>query len=927
MIRKITLSLFFISTLTFSQEILESKLIETNTSGSTDPKGMVNFNDKILYSSSYIESSYDGRNLYEYNPSENNIKLIKKVNTSYSYPGITSKIYKLSNNSAMFLSKTGVYDNAQLWETDGTEEGTAKIYTFSNYFDDFTISKVVNKRLIFSRDYYNDQNTYAIGEGETAPVKLASGNVIGNIVKDQNYCYFFVKNGLDIKLVKTDGTLNGTEILSTNNYIYYSYYYNLDLTLYNNKLYYSISDSDYKYKLFAFDLLSKNSSVIFNSDTSTNAINSICAKLGSDLVYIFNKKIYRISGNSLEFVKDFPQGYNGNISSTSYALNNKLFFNTTDNKVLSVDADFNLSIIDFENSNSIITNVLDSSDFLVVGIPNATTSTNMWLYDGADKKFKILVSSDKSNFASIGDNVYFAGQKSTNDRELYKISKTTGDISLTKDANLTGSGDPRLFISDASNNFVFFAKDDNQRYQFFVKKRNQNTVTKLSSFETTPTGQYNSYPIYNTIFSLGDYFYLASGNSFYRTTINEGSSLLLAGPVNDLIISYKIIKNQLVYMTYNSSQYETKIWSINNDRQSPVLLKTYYSTSNNNISNYGNLDTSIVDENWAYFMITNYDGSTNFLRTDGSSTNTKIITTTTKGQGRYLFLGISDNKIFYYYNLQTGDFMNRFSYIDLSNNVNSDLNIGNYYPNRSVLYKNKIYFASNGDLFTIDKTGVSMVKDFTANDDIYFSDCGGRLFLGKTGLGIFTYDGISDPTEVKYNSTSINNIYGLYMRGQVCLKDTFFLNGNPDLYRIEKNSNTAKKYSLYYNNSKASYISEIGTDGEKLYFNYNTEANGYELFEVTSELNLATSEVVKTNEKSKIYLYPNPASDFIKIRNESANKINSFLIYDFSGKIISEGKYTGENQNINISNMIKGTYIIEVKTNSGKSYSHKFIKN
>ncbi len=926
MIRKITLSLFFISNLTFSQEILESKLIETNTSGSSDPKGMVDFQGKILYSSASGESSYDGRNLYEYNPIDNNIKLLKKVNTSYLYPGITSRIYKLSNNTAMFLSKSGYYDNAELWKTDGTEGGTAKIYTFSNYFDDFTVSKVFNNRLIFSRDYYNDQNTYAIGEGETAPVKLTSGNIISNIVKDENSCYFFVKNGLDIKLVKTNGTLSGTEILSTNNFIYYTYYYNLEITLDNKKLYYSITDSDYKYKLFAFDLISKSNNVIFNSNTSTNAINSICGKLGDDLIYIFNKKIYKIAGTSLDFVKDFPQEYNGNISSTSYALNNKLFFNTTDNRVLSLDMDLNLNNVDFENSNSVIMNVLDGSDFLVVGIPNITTSANMWLYDGAGKKFKILVSSDKSNFASIGDNIYFSGQKAANDRELYKISKATGDISLTKDANLTGSGDPRLFTSDASNNFVFFAKDDNQRYQFFVKKRNQATVTKLSSFADTPTGQYNSYPIYNTIFSLGDYFYLANGSSFYRTTINEGSSLQLAGPVNDLIISYKIIKNQLVYLTYNSSQYETKIWTVNNDRQTPVLLKTYYSTSNNNTSNYGNLDTSIVDENWAYFMITNYDGSTNFLRTDGSSANTKIITTTTKGQGRYLFMGISDNKIFFTYNLLLGDFMNKFCYIDLSNNTNNDLNTGNYYPNRSVLYKSKIYFASNGDLLTIDKTGVSMVKDFTANDDLYFSDCGGRLFLGKTGQGIFAFDGINDPSEVKYNNTSINNIFGLYTRGQICLKDSFFINGNPDIYRIEKNENTAKKYSLYYNNNKANYISEIGTDGEKIYFNYNTEANGYELFEVISELNLATSEVVKTDEKSLIYLYPNPASDFIRIKNESTKKIDSFLIYDFSGKIISEGKYIGENQNIDISNMNKGTYIIEVKTNSGKSYSHKFIK-
>lgn len=926
MIKNFTLSLIFISNLFFSQEILDSKLIETNTSGSSDPKGMVEFNNKILYSSASGESSYEGRNLFMYDPSDNKVNLVKKVNSSYLYPGITSRIYKLSNNTAMFLSKTGYYDNAQLWRTDGTESGTTKIFTFSTYFDDFTVSKVFKNRLIFSRDYYNDQNTYAIGEDGTEPVKLTSGNIISNIVQDVNYSYFFVKNGLDIKLVKTDGTLSGTEILSTNNFIYYTFYYNLQLTLDNNKLYYSISDSDYKYKLFAFDLLSKNNSVIFNSNTSTNAINSICGKLGNDLIYVINRKLYKITETDLEFVKDFPQEYNGNISSTSYALNNKLFFNTTDNKVLSLDSDLNLTQVDFENSNSVILKSLDDSGFLLAGLPsNATTSADMWLYNGGDKKFKILVSSDKSNFASIGDHIYFASQKAANDRELYKISKTNGAISLTQDANLKGSGDPRLFTNDESNNLIFLAKDDSQRYQFFVKKRNQESVTQLSNFTTTPTGEFNVYPIKNTIFSLGEHFYYANGSSFYRTTVNEGSSLQLAGPINDQIMSYKIIKNQLVYLTYNSSQYETKIWTVNNDWQAPILLKTYYSTTNN-ASNNENLDISVTDDNWAYFMVSNYDGSTNFLRTDGSLINTKIITTINKGQGRYLFLGLSDNKIFFTYNPFSGNFQDRFSYIDLSNNTNYDLITGNYYPNQSVMYKGKIYFDANGVLMTIDKTGVSVVKDFETNERLYFSACGGRLFMGKIGQGIFAYDGIGAPAEIKYNNTSMNNIYALYMRGQVCLKDTFFVNANPDLFRVEKNENTAKKYTLYYNNNKANYISEIGTDGEKLYFNYKTEENGYELFEVISELDLATSESIQGNGKSQIYLYPNPATDLIKIRNESAKKIDSFVIYDFSGKIILEGKYLGEDQNIDVSRMNRGVYMIEVKTSSGISYSHKFIK-
>lgn len=69
-----------------------------------------------------------------------------------------------------------------------------------------------------------------------------------------------------------------------------------------------------------------------------------------------------------------------------------------------------------------------------------------------------------------------------------------------------------------------------------------------------------------------------------------------------------------------------------------------------------------------------------------------------------------------------------------------------------------------------------------------------------------------------------------------------------------------------------------------------------------------------------IRIYPNPASDFIHIYS-SKYQIETSTIYDLSGKQI----LTTKQQKINISHLPSGTYIINIKTNSGYK-NFKFIK-
>ncbi|WP_294300730.1 zinc-dependent metalloprotease [uncultured Chryseobacterium sp.] len=82
---------------------------------------------------------------------------------------------------------------------------------------------------------------------------------------------------------------------------------------------------------------------------------------------------------------------------------------------------------------------------------------------------------------------------------------------------------------------------------------------------------------------------------------------------------------------------------------------------------------------------------------------------------------------------------------------------------------------------------------------------------------------------------------------------------------------------------------------------------------------LAVDEVKGT--KSEISIYPNPADTFIEIKN--LKEKGDYKIYTADGRLVQSGAVEG--QRIDVSALIKGVYVITVKTNTG-TFSTKLIK-
>ncbi len=120
-------------------------------------------------------------------------------------------------------------------------------------------------------------------------------------------------------------------------------------------------------------------------------------------------------------------------------------------------------------------------------------------------------------------------------------------------------------------------------------------------------------------------------------------------------------------------------------------------------------------------------------------------------------------------------------------------------------------------------------------------------------------------------------------------------------------------------NTNAAY--RIGFKNESSKNIYYTLSGGLyiDTFSVSTVLS------VEDFEKTSLSLYPNPVLDFISIDNPDNIQINAVSVIDMNGRELLNNKYTNTNNTINLSNLSKGIYFIQLNTEKG-ILSKKIIK-
>lgn len=109
--------------------------------------------------------------------------------------------------------------------------------------------------------------------------------------------------------------------------------------------------------------------------------------------------------------------------------------------------------------------------------------------------------------------------------------------------------------------------------------------------------------------------------------------------------------------------------------------------------------------------------------------------------------------------------------------------------------------------------------------------------------------------------------------------------------------------------------------------NNNNSTSGDYTYATTQTLSNTVNVMEQMNENTNISLYPNPANDYVYIKNETnATEKMNLNIFDVAGKLILTEKNLISNNVINIAALPKGNYVFRVEKNSGVEVK-KIIKN
>lgn len=188
----------------------------------SSPKFLTEFNGQLLFAA---QENLHGLELWISDGTDAGTHIVKDINPgpSESMSGSLGKGKQIIsfNNKAYFFAKDKPGENPALWETDGTEQGTIKIFTFNSTFPD------PNNLTIFQNNLY-----FTVKENSTIGYELYSFDISAKsikLVKDitsnddtkfsevtsgSKYIYFVGQSTLDgNNIYVSDGTEQGTKAI------------------------------------------------------------------------------------------------------------------------------------------------------------------------------------------------------------------------------------------------------------------------------------------------------------------------------------------------------------------------------------------------------------------------------------------------------------------------------------------------------------------------------------------------------------------------------------------------------------------------------------------------------------------------------------------------------------------------------------------
>ncbi len=980
------ISLFLIS---FCQsQTITAKLNEINFQGSSTPYYTLKYNNQLIFTA---EGGDTGRELWNYDFVSGKSKMIKDIFPYSNSGIDGNPYFNILNDKVFFLARSShsnywlfstdgteagtqyvfpfpsdlfffqdvvvagnkIYFliNYQLWVSDGTNAGTKKLKTFGSYTSGSVNLRVFGNKVVTAIDDGINGKQVWISDGTTDGTFLLkkisnTGSAIGNdfdIVDFNNKFYFFAYD-TESAVWESDGTTVGTKKFTNKVRGNFMQGYSL-----GNTFVFGGTDSAFGSEPWVSDGTVDGTKLI--KDVVPGVWGSI--GINSKVVRYRNKVAFDVMNNSGEF------------------------------QIWETDGTFNgtkqIAISDSELDRPLL--YKSSSNYQELILTRANNLNNFWLYSDEKGLFRIpnstpTIYTDKaSNFIDSDNFLYLTASTPENGAELFKVNKQTREISLLTDSNTTQSSSPQGFIRN-SNGVIVMANNGLYGNQFFKINPDTGEKTMLNNLKHEWNGEMASLSnsglikLGNDVYQKGTYNVSINNNNYSLFAKTDGTFENTSfikysnNTFNSIGDIFENLNDEFLIFSANDGKIGTELFRIRKGATEVELLKDISTDENGGLYNMDS--QTVINGSYLYFIAKNNNIRT-IWRTDGTPENTKSVISfldENNNDGNPKLLGVLNGKILIskaifsngsYYNstlyisdgTQSGTTLLKnhstpYFYPDAINNVGAD-------------FKNKFYYTTPGALYQTDGTPENTKNIYQAgsNGDYFQSQnkmlaCGENLFIGSGTRYSSYYDGTYDKIYALWK-TNDNNQTELvhkvenqsgqdnFIKDLKCINNYVYFTKTNDnqLYRTngKATENVALTVSVTnedaFNADKNEFLGDLFVDQNKLLFTAVTKKSGLEYYQVTSELPiyLNIKETNNSVQKTRILLYPNPASDFIKIKYAIDYAPQSYKIYNMTGNIMATGKYTGESDAIDLSNIIKGLYIIEIKAKDGTLYSQKFIKN
>ena len=933
----------------------------------SDPNGFIEFNGLFLFTAS---TTTEGRELWVSDGTAANTRLLKDINPGSS-DGVLSFSPAVLGDQLFFIANDGEY-GPQLWATKGTAQSTRRItsipglssYTGLSPVGDqifFTITN--NRKLAVWKSDGTQEGTQVVkedfplwsspsfegsanqlffftipsegssnsrvwrsdgSEAGTFPVtEEIDGNGAGSsgtsnltqyiVFKDELYfvarSYNRFPYNENMGIMKTDGTLEGTQAVKGLHDASTSLIDVADVIEVNNKLY------------FSFFQVSNNHLFIWETDGSTS---------GSRIIYDEYAPAYfmpsNLSSDGSRLVFTGP----GTDNTTALLTLSTDTYEITEIKQLIPTMD-KPSYRSFSN---IITRLSEKLYHIVL---QHTFPQEIWISDLSPTNTVLSGMKRATSSSSLfyKENFYFSGHSEHEGQELWRADPTFSSHELFMNINQSGLG-----LSTYSS---FAALDD----QILLRAGDEQLGAELWTYQT-PTdelsmvidileGEESSFPINFLPFKDHIYFeaYTEKGaTALFRTdgtaegTLNVsdviekpdyGTSITQIAPAKEQVYFVTRLKNSHYGLCATDG---TDSWVI----------------KDLGVNEYGapyNVSKMVAVENQVFF-VTGGSGEDLWV-SDGTEGGTFKL----KGFGRLRQLAAGNGKVYlvasenYYGAPELWQSDGTAS--GTSRVVNNSGEAFSQPDNLSAFNDHLVFSASTAthgrELWKTDGTaaGTAMIRDIrsgiaSAISTTEYAIMEGFLYFsandGINGRELWKTDGTAAGTAMVkdiYPGEGGAQLKNLFSAGDLLYFSAYTPESGYELWLTEGTAASSRQVYDLIEGQQGSEPSNFMLLGNELYFTAETSHSGRQLWHATEKEITAVTTISKSG---MLKVYPNPTTDHLFIDSES-QPIKSLQLFHLNGQMVSLPGQPGNS--LHVAHLPAGLYFVRIETDK-KLYVKKFIK-